>query len=119
MSLINSTVIKNELSRTAKVRLSPPPGGRIRVAAKILGSERSGCGCRAARRERVWQEDECEKLLTVAEAASILRLHPVTVRALAAAGTVPAVKIGRAWRFVEVDLLAWARANYCRADAVG
>ena len=44
--------------------------------------------------------------------ATTLRLHPVTLRALAAAGTVPAVKIGRAWRFVEVDLLAWARANY-------
>jgi hypothetical protein len=51
--------------------------------------------------------------------ASTLRLHPVTLRALAAAGTVPAVKIGRAWRFLEVDLLAWARPNYCRADAVG
>ncbi len=60
-----------------------------------------------------------EKLLTVAEAATTLRLHPVTLRALAAAGTVPAVKIGRAWRFVEIDLLAWARAHYRRADAVG
>ena len=31
----------------------------------------------------------------------------------------PAFKVGRVWRFVEVDLLAWARANYLRADAVG
>src|SRR6266567_6755424 len=60
-----------------------------------------------------------EILLTIAEAATTLQLHPVTLRALAAAGTVPAVKIGRAWRFVEIDLVAWARAHYCRADAVG
>jgi excisionase family DNA binding protein len=60
-----------------------------------------------------------EKLLTVAEAATTLRLHPVTLRALAAAGGIPAFKLGRAWRFVEVDVLAWARAHYCRADAVG
>src|SRR5581483_8231967 len=59
------------------------------------------------------------QLLTIAEAATTLRLHPVTLRALAAAGAVPAFKVGRAWRFVEIDLLAWARANYVRADAVG
>jgi excisionase family DNA binding protein len=91
----------------------------MRVIAKILVSERSGSSCRATRRERVWQGNMSEKLLTVTEAASTLRLHPVTLRALAAAGTVPGVKIGRVWRFVEVDLLAWARAHYRRADAVG
>ena len=89
------------------------------MSAKILDRERSSSNCRAPRHERVWQGTMIEKLLTVTEAASTLRLHPVTLRALAAAGTVPAVKIGRAWRFVEVDLLAWARANYRRADAVG
>jgi len=47
-----------------------------------------------------------EQLLTIAEAATTLRLHPVTLRALAAAGKVPAFKLGRAWRFVEFDLLA-------------
>ena len=58
-------------------------------------------------------------LLMLAEAAATLRLHPVTLRALAAAGELPAFKIGRAWRFVEIDLVAWARAHYRRADAVG
>src|ERR1700681_3386350 len=60
-----------------------------------------------------------ETLPTSAEAAMTLRLHPVTLRALAAAGGIPAFKLGRAWRFVEVDVLTWARAHYCRADAVG
>jgi excisionase family DNA binding protein len=57
--------------------------------------------------------------LTLTEAAASLRLHPVTLRALAAAGELPAFKIGRAWRFVEIDLVAWARAHYRRAGAVG
>src|SRR5438093_3485310 len=57
--------------------------------------------------------------LTLTEAAATLRLHPVTLRALAAAGELPGFKIGRAWRFVEIDLVAWARAHYRRADAVG
>jgi len=48
-----------------------------------------------------------EKLLTIAEAATSLRVHAVTLRALAAAGKVPAFKLGRTWRFVEIDLLAW------------
>ena len=57
--------------------------------------------------------------LTLDEAASALQLHPVTLRAFAAAGRVPAVKVGRVWRFLQIDLLAWARAHYRRADAVG
>ncbi|MDQ6620978.1 MAG: helix-turn-helix domain-containing protein [Pseudomonadota bacterium] len=57
--------------------------------------------------------------LTLTEAAALLRLHPVTVRALAASGRIPACKIGRVWRFVEIDLLASTRAYYSRADAVG
>ena len=76
-----------------------------------MGSDPSGSSCRATRRERVWREKMSEKLLTVAEAATTLRLHPVTLRALAAAGGIPAFKLGRAWRFVEVDVLAWARAH--------
>src|SRR5205085_5060009 len=66
----------------------------------------------------VTELDESPPLLTLAEAARCLRLHPVTLRALAAAGGVPAFKIGRVWRFVEIDLLTWARAHYSGADAV-
>src|SRR5215467_11953855 len=57
--------------------------------------------------------------LTLAEVSVLLKLHPVTLRALAATGGVPAIKIGRVWRFVEIDLVTWARAHYRRADAVG
>ncbi|MCL2873095.1 MAG: helix-turn-helix domain-containing protein [Betaproteobacteria bacterium] len=57
--------------------------------------------------------------LTVEQAAKLLSLHHITIRRMAADGRLPAFKLGRFWRFVEVDLLAFARANYHRADAEG
>lgn len=38
-------------------------------------------------------------VLTLEEAAEILRLHQHTLRKLARAGAVPATKYGRQWRF--------------------
>ncbi len=38
-------------------------------------------------------------LWTVNEVAAYLRVQPATVRALARRGEIPAVKIGRVWRF--------------------
>jgi len=119
MKILNHTASKYELLSHCQ-RTAVAAARRTHTSVREdLGSERSGFGCRATRRERVWQGKMSEKLLTIAEAATTLRLHPVTLRALAAAGGIPAFKLGRAWRFVEIDLLAWARAHYRRADAVG
>ena len=118
--MINRTAFENELfSHCQSTTVASARRTHAQWSRRSSGSERSGSSCRATRRERVWQGNMSEKLLTVAEAATTLRLHPVTLRALAAAGGVPAFKLGRAWRFVEIDLLAWARAHYRRADAVG
>lgn len=43
-------------------------------------------------------------LLTVAEAAAILRLHPVTVQRLLRRGELPGVRVGRQWRIRRTDL---------------
>ena len=40
-----------------------------------------------------------EVLMTVEEVAQYLRLKPNTVRAMARAGKLPSVKVGRGWRF--------------------
>jgi excisionase family DNA binding protein len=42
---------------------------------------------------------ETEPLLTVGEVARYLRLEPETVRAMARRGELPALKVGRVWRF--------------------
>src|SRR3546814_20243918 len=53
-----------------------------------------------------------EHILTVVEAARLRKVHPNTVRNLIKAGTIPAARVGRQWRFVEAELVAWIRSGY-------
>lgn len=50
--------------------------------------------------------------LDLAEAAAFLGLHPDTLRSRAADGTIPGAKIGKEWRFLDVDLAAYLRGQY-------
>jgi len=49
-----------------------------------------------------------ERLLTAAEAAELLRIHPKTVLLFARTGRLPALRMGRLWRFRTSDLTRWA-----------
>ena len=49
--------------------------------------------------------------LSIKEAADFLGIHPVTMQALAASGAVPGAKIGRAWRFLDIDLVEYLRSQ--------
>ena len=51
------------------------------------------------------------EVLTTAEAASLLRVSSKTVLALARSGALPGEKVGRAWRFVREDVLAYVRGT--------
>jgi|SRR5580658_2546700 excisionase family DNA binding protein len=46
-------------------------------------------------------------ILTVDQAAELLGVRPKTVRALAAGGIIPGVKVGKPWRFDETLLREW------------
>jgi excisionase family DNA binding protein len=48
-----------------------------------------------------------EPLIDVAQAARILKLHPVTVREMASRGAIPGMKIGKVWRFRPSSLDEW------------
>jgi len=48
-----------------------------------------------------------EKLITVEEAAKYLDIHPVTLYRWARAKKIPAVKMGKVWRFKKEKLEAW------------
>jgi excisionase family DNA binding protein len=50
-------------------------------------------------RERTNSSISNGALLTVDEVATILRLKPETIRSMARRGDLPAIKIGRVWRF--------------------
>jgi len=52
------------------------------------------------------------EVLTADEAADLLRVSTKTILALAREGTLPGEKVGRAWRFVRSDLLAYVRGQH-------
>jgi excisionase family DNA binding protein len=52
-------------------------------------------------------ERSFEPLLDTEEAARLLRMHPRTLRTKARSGTIPAVQVGRRWRFRVTALNHW------------
>jgi excisionase family DNA binding protein len=60
-----------------------------------------------------------EPLLTPEEAATYLRIHPKTVIRMARNRTIPALRLGKHWRFRRSDLTAWAATQVesaCQPD---
>lgn len=61
------------------------------------------------------------RVLTIEQAAELLQVRPKTLRALAHEGKIPAVKVGKPWRFDEDLLREWverrARENESRLAA--
>jgi excisionase family DNA binding protein len=56
-------------------------------------------------------KSKCEPLIDADEAAKLLEVHPKTVKRLAAEGIIPAMRIGRLWRFRASLLDAWMRSQ--------
>jgi excisionase family DNA binding protein len=58
-----------------------------------------------------WKEvkshSDFEPLLDTEEAAKLLRMHPRTLRTKARRGSVPAVQVGKRWRFRASTLDRW------------
>lgn len=48
-----------------------------------------------------------EPLLDSDEAAALLKIHPKTLQRMARRGEIPAVQIGKLWRFRASELNAW------------
>jgi excisionase family DNA binding protein len=52
-----------------------------------------------------------EQLLTISEAAALLRLHERTIRRMVAARAMPCVRLGRQLRFSPYALSRWLQAR--------
>lgn len=50
-------------------------------------------------------------LLTSQEASEILKIHPKVLERMALRGEVPALKVGRYWRYRTTDLDSWVDAR--------
>ena len=64
-----------------------------------------------------------EPLLDNAAAAELLNIHPKTLQRMARRGEIPAVRIGRYWRFRASGLDSWVRSQInssrqpCRSES--
>jgi excisionase family DNA binding protein len=52
-----------------------------------------------------------EPLLSDAQVGEMLSLHPKTVQRLARTGELPAIRVGRYWRFRASSLNEWIQVN--------
>ena len=55
-----------------------------------------------------------QRLLDTDEAAKLLRIHPTTLRRMARKGEIPALQIGKLWRFATSALLQWQQQKLAR-----
>jgi excisionase family DNA binding protein len=59
------------------------------------------------------------RTLTLDQAAEFLHIHPITLLRMAQSGQVPAVKPGKRWVFIDLDLADWLRAQYSARASEG
>src|SRR5690242_21560135 len=60
-----------------------------------------------ASKDIVAYESRFEPLLDSDEAATLLKIHPKTLQRMARRGEIPAIQIGKLWRFRASELDAW------------
>jgi excisionase family DNA binding protein len=58
-------------------------------------------------RKRIQSQRDFEPLQDTDEAAKLLRMHPRTLRTKARRGSIPAVQVGKRWRFRASTLDLW------------
>ncbi len=98
------------------VRLSTDPSGRLEKAVAISGKTKRRLVEDAVRAHltddglvvgRVSLREDPPEVLTLAEAASLLRIDKAALRQAAQNEELPARLLGEEWRFSRAALLAW------------
>jgi len=62
------------------------------------------------------QEQVMPEIMTTKEVAKYLRLHEITICKYAAEGKIPAIRIGRVWRFDKEALDRWINGETQKKD---
>jgi excisionase family DNA binding protein len=57
-----------------------------------------------------------ERLLNPSETASLLQIHEKTLIKLARQGKVPAVRLGKLWRFRASAIETWVTSSFAKAE---
>ena len=86
-------------NRTAKRATAAPGAGRqIQAASALL---------------------EMNALLTSREAAKVLKIHPKVLERMAKRREIPALKVGKFWRYSSAVLDAWIKSRLVLSDITG
>lgn len=91
-------------------RLNFNPAQRCEVKAPMLKNANETIGQAIENvkdRKQVQSQRDFELLLDTEEAARLLRMHPRTLRTKARRGSIPAVQVGKRWRFRASTLDRW------------
>jgi excisionase family DNA binding protein len=88
-------------------RLGSGVSNRQYVSQLIADRLTSGSGLSVGRVEVAGGSEPLDDVLTLAEAATLLKVSVDTVQRAAEADTVPARRLGGEWRFSRHALLAW------------
>ena len=78
----------------------------------VVKTEQDGISGKGKQLQRLKSDFGFEPLLDVAEAARLLRMHPRTLRTKARERMIPAVQVGRRWRFRASALNDW----FCKLE---
>jgi excisionase family DNA binding protein len=57
------------------------------------------------------QDSSPDNVLNLKEAAAVLHCHPKTLRLMARAHKIPAVRVGKLWRFSKERIKDWLEAS--------
>ena len=57
------------------------------------------------------EDSACGHIMTTKELSQHLKLHQITISKYAAAGVIPAIRIGRVWRFDKDVIDGWISAG--------
>ena len=93
-------------------RLVPPDEGPSETQGR-QSTQDSPSTLPAWQREPIWNGTShgIETLLTTREASQILKIHPKVLERMAKRGEVPALKVGKFWRYRATTLDAWINSR--------
>jgi excisionase family DNA binding protein len=56
-------------------------------------------------------DDTSEQLLDSTDIAQFLKINPKTLQSMARSGQIPAIRVGKLWRFLKSDIEKWLRSK--------
>lgn len=107
------------------VRLAAEPNRRLENAVSVSGKSKRQLVEDAVSQHltddgfvvgRVALREDAPEVLTLAEAASLLRMDEPDLEAAAQRGELPARQIANHWRFSNTAILAWLRQSHNQQD---